>query len=51
LKPINRVEVKAATQNLDEPVEFGNGGKEMAEDVCVGDNIDVMFHSFQDESF
>jgi hypothetical protein len=51
LKPINRVEVKVATQNLDEPMEFGNGGEEMAKDVCVGDNIDVMFHSFPNESF
>jgi hypothetical protein len=32
-------------------MEFGNGGKEMAKDVLVGDNTFVFCQSFVDESF
>jgi hypothetical protein len=32
-------------------MEFGNGGKEMAKDVLVGDNTVVFCQSFVDESF
>jgi hypothetical protein len=37
--------------NPSDPMEFGNGMKEMAEDVVVGDNIVVLCRSFVDESF
>jgi hypothetical protein len=37
-------------ENLDEQVEFGSGGEEMVEDVCVGDNTVVMCHSSLNES-
>jgi hypothetical protein len=37
-------------ENLDEQVDFCSGGKEMVEDVCVGDNIVVMCHNFPNES-
>jgi len=30
LKPLNKIEVKEAMLNNDEPVEFGSGGEEMA---------------------
>jgi hypothetical protein len=36
--------------NLDEQVEFGSGGEEMVEVVCVVDNIVVMCHSSPNES-
>jgi hypothetical protein len=36
--------------NLDEQVEFGSGGEEMVEVVCVGDNIVVMCPSSPNES-
>jgi hypothetical protein len=37
--------------NPSDPMEFGNGEEEMAEDVLVGDNIAVLCQSFVDESF
>jgi hypothetical protein len=37
-------------ENLDEQVDFCSGGEEMVEDVCVGDNIVVMCHSFPNEN-
>jgi hypothetical protein len=37
--------------NPNDPMEFGNGGEGMAEEVLVGDNIVVLCQSFVDESF
>jgi hypothetical protein len=37
--------------NLNDPMEFGSGGEEMAKDVLVGDNIVVFCQSFANESF
>jgi len=51
LKAINRVEVREAMVNLNDPMEFGSGGEEMAKDVLVGDNIVVFCQSFANESF
>lgn len=38
--------------NYDEPMEFGNGGEEMAKDVLLSDNIVVLCQSSRtDENF
>jgi hypothetical protein len=37
--------------NNDQLMEFGNGGEEMVEDICVGDNIVILCQSSPNESF
>ncbi len=43
--------MKEVMVNLNDPMEFGSGGEEMAKDVLVGDNIVVFCQSFANESF
>jgi len=41
LKPTNVAEVQEAFHDPIDEIEFGSGGKEMVEDVQLGDNIAI----------
>jgi hypothetical protein len=50
LKPTNRVEVREAMVNPNDPMEFGSGGEEIAEDVLMGDNIAILCQNYAYEN-
>ncbi len=51
LKPTNHVELQASSNDLDEEIEFGSGGEQMAKDVHVGNNVAIRCEFSSDEDF
>jgi hypothetical protein len=51
LKPINHVELQASSNDLDEEIEFGSGGEQMAKDVHIGNNVAIRCEFSSDEDF
>lgn len=51
LKLTNRVEVREAMVNPNDPMEFGSGGEEIAKDVLMGDNIAILCQNYAYENF
>jgi len=51
LKPFNSLKVREITYDLNEEIEYGNGGELIADAVLVGDNIVVKVGGSSNEDF
>ena len=51
MRPKNKYLAREAYMEVDEEIEYGDGGQEMADDVCVGDNVAIKCETHGEEEF